>query len=358
MRLVSLGISNLRNIASLRLTLAPGLNVFIGPNGSGKTSLVEAAYLLSHSQSFRAGSTETVLRRGCDRLGLQGVIERRGTTVDLRLVRAQEAWSGEINGLPAPSLGALLREFGLVCLEPGSHALISGGSGERRRFLDWGVFHVEPDYLVDMRRYNRVLKQRNAALKAEPSDSELDAWDTALSELGEPIERQRRRYFEAFAQSLIRLLGRFLPELGDIQVSMDPGWAGESLAAALAERRRLDRMRGHTSRGPHRADWSLSFANAPIREHLSRGQEKLCALACVLAQAERYAGATGEWPVVALDDLPSELDLAHQRVVVDLAVEVGAQVLITGTEMPAALRENVTPIQLFHVEHGEISSGA
>ena len=358
MRLVSLGISNLRNIESLRLTLAPGLNVFIGPNGSGKTSLVEAAYLLSHSQSFRAGATETVLRRGCDRLGLHGVVERRGSTVDLRLVRAQEAWSGQINGLPAPSLGALLREFGLVCLEPGSHALISGGSAERRRFLDWGVFHVEPDYLGEMRRYNRVLKQRNAALKAEPSDSELDAWDIALAELGEPIAQQRRGYFAPFAEALVRLLDRFLPELGPAEITLEPGWPGESLAEALGERRRFDRMRGHTSRGPHRADWSLRFAHAPIREHLSRGQEKLCALSCVLAQAERYAAASDEWPVVALDDLPSELDVAHQRVVVALAVEVGAQVLITGTELPAALKEIDTPIRLFHVEHGAISSVA
>lgn len=356
MRLVSLGISNLRNIEALRLTLAPGLNVFIGPNGSGKTSLVEAAYLLSHSQSFRAGATETVVRRGCDRLGLQGVVERRGSTVDLRLVRAQEAWSGQINGLPAPSLGAVLRQFGLVCLEPGSHALISGGSAERRRFLDWGVFHVEPDYLAEMRQYNRVLKQRNAALKSEPTESELDAWDIALAQLGEPIAAQRRRYFEPFARALIRLLDRFLPELGTAEVALEPGWPGERLAEALSERRRLDRLRGHTSRGPHRADWSLRFAHAPIREHLSRGQEKLCALACVLAQAERYAAATGEWPVVALDDLPSELDAAHQRVVIDLAVEVGAQVLITGTESPRALADVVAPVRMFHVEHGTISS--
>lgn len=106
--------------------------------------------------------------------------------------------------------------------------------------------------------------------------------------------------------------------------------------------------------GPHRADWSLAFEQAPLREHLSRGQEKLTALGCLLAQATLHAGRRGEWPVVCLDDLASELDLAHQEALVAQLVAADAQVLVTGTECPVPLRTR--PHRLFHVEQGQISA--
>src|SRR6185295_19015990 len=109
-------------------------------------------------------------------------------------------------------------------------------------------------------------------------------------------------------------------------------------------------------RGPQRADWSISFAEAPLREHLSRGQEKLCALACVLAQAQLFADSRGEWPVIALDDLSSELDASHQRLVVKTLAACKAQVLVSAIEIPECLRESVTPQRVFHVEHGAVRS--
>jgi DNA replication and repair protein RecF len=121
----------------------------------------------------------------------------------------------------------------------------------------------------------------------------------------------------------------------------------------LREQRGRDLARGHTTLGAHRADWSVGFEHAPLREHLSRGQEKLAALACVLAQAALYARQRGDWPVVCLDDLASELDQVHQAAVVAQLREAGAQVLLTGTELPGALQG--IPARLFHVEQGLIS---
>ena len=126
------------------------------------------------------------------------------------------------------------------------------------------------------------------------------------------------------------------------------------LALALAETRQRDMAKGHTTRGPHRADWSISFANAPTREYLSRGQEKLCALACVLAQAQQYSEQRNEWPVVALDDLASELDEQHQQTVIALLSRAGAQVLVSGTELPRSLRDTGANLTVFHVEHGNL----
>ena len=356
MFLKSLGISHLRNIDTQHLELSPGLNAFIGPNGSGKTSLLEGAYLLSHGQSFRTASIDAVTSRGAGQMQLSARVERERGTVELRLTRVGANWRAQVNGRPVPTLATLLRELAVVCLEPGSHALISGSSGERRQFLDWGVFHVEPEYWADMRQYNRALRQRNAALKQNADAAALAPWDAELVASAMPIVVRRRRYFEAFSIELTRILSQFLPELGAADATLDDGYPGTDLLHALELRRNLDTLRGHTSRGPHRADWRIAFPQAPLREHLSRGQQKLCALGCVLAQATIYAKTHGDWPVVLLDDLAAELDEAHQAAVIELAMIMEAQIVVTGTELPGALHPFRSLTRMFHVEHGKVAT--
>jgi len=355
LRLNQLRVENLRNLATLELELGPGLNVFVGQNGAGKTSVLEAAYLLAHAQSFRAGLTETLIRHGADQMAVSAWLERSSGPLRVGLARQGGRWQPRVNGAP-DNLGAMLREFAVVCFEPGSHALISGGSSERRRFLDWGVFHVEPEFLGRARQYRRALRQRNSLLKQAVSDEgELDAWDHELAEHGERLAAIRADYVTLYVRELVNMLGCLLPELGAATLDFDRGWSGDSaLAPALRAARNRDRSRGHTTLGPHRADWRIGFAQAPQREHLSRGQEKLCALACVLAQGLVYASARGEWPVIALDDLASELDLAHQRLVVDMLAGVSAQVLISGIEVPDCLQPIQAPSRVFHVEHGRL----
>ena len=357
MWLTRLRLSNLRNIAALELPLEPGLTVFTGANGAGKTSILEGAYLLSHAQSFRAGQHEALIRHGADALMLHAQVQRQSGLVQIGLARRANQWEARINGDAAGSLGAMLREFALVCFEPGSHALISGGSSERRRFLDWGVFHVEHDYLTSTRRFRRVLRQRNQLLKQGALDRELDVWDVELVRAADSVTGLRHTYFERYAKQVATTLALFLPELGEVTATLARGWPDEiGLLEALRESRGRDRARGHTTRGPHRADWSIRFTHAPLREHLSRGQEKLCALACVLAQAELYAKIRDEWPVIALDDLASELDAAHQQIVVDRLLAAGAQVLLTGIDVPECLRRSSSAVRVFHVEHGQVRS--
>ncbi|HZP65541.1 MAG TPA: DNA replication/repair protein RecF [Rudaea sp.] len=357
MRLLEFRISDLRNLAALTLAPAAGLNVFVGPNGAGKTSLLEGIYLLSHAQSFRAGSNDVLLRRGAVELVVQAKLERRNRTIGLGLRRSLSTWTARVDASDVPSLGRLLQECAVICFEPGSHALISGTGEGRRSFLDWGVFHVEHDHFDRMRRYRRVLRQRNALLKQGASNSELDAWDEELIRAAAPVFEARAGYFPLFVEHLKFTLAEFLTELGPASVSLKSGVAEHmSYAEALRQVRDRDRALGHTTRGPHRADWSLSFEQAPSREFLSRGQEKLCALACVLAQGATFAAAAGEWPIVLLDDLASELDAEHQRLTVETLERCGAQVLITGVELPSALRTSRVATRVFHVEHGSVRS--
>jgi DNA replication and repair protein RecF len=354
-KLRELRLANLRNIESAQIELVPGLNIFIGPNGAGKTSILESAYLLSHARSFRTAQSDFLLRRGADELSVFGVLEHRAATTRLGLMRARGRWSARIEGETPPNLIALLRQCAVVCFEPGSHALISGATSDRRSFLDWGVFHVEHSYPEWMRRYRRALAQRNALLKSEPEPSELMGWDKELIAAAEPIAVARNAYFDELKPELARLCRRLIPELGDPIIEYRRGWSEEhTLDVAISQSNGLDRVRKYTARGPHRADWSLQFTGAPSREQLSRGQEKLCAIACMLAQAELFRSQNGEWPIVVLDDLASELDAAHQRVVVQSLLSSGAQVLVTGTDIPESLSDLGAQERVFHVEQGGV----
>lgn len=359
MKFERLRVEHLRCLDAVELHPGPGLNFLVGPNGAGKTSVLEAAYLLSYARSFRSGSKDALLQRGAKQLSIYGEIRHAQQMHRLGLGRESARWSARVDGATVDRLSDLIRECAVVCFEPGSHALIAGAAEERRRFLDWGVFHVEHAFLGTWQRYRRALKQRNALLRSPsaPSDSLLTPWETEMDQCAQKIERERQRYLQTLEEELQALCCIILPELGTFSLDYRPGWdVSQSLAQALRENREKDRSRGHTTAGIHRADWRPRFEHAPQREHFSRGQEKLCALACVLAQARVFAQQNGEWPVVCLDDLASELDVPHQEAVVGLLKDVDAQVLMTGTEVSEVIRKQET--HMFHVEQGRISTTA
>jgi DNA replication and repair protein RecF len=356
MRLEQLRISGLRCLTEVDLALEPGINVFIGDNGAGKTSILEAAFLLSHARSFRSGARDALLQRGATQLSLFAEIRRPGQTgVDrLGLGRTGVRWDARVNG-ETVTIGRLVETCAVVCFEPGSHALIAGAAEERRRYLDWGVFHVEHEFLALWRRYQRALKQRNSLLRSpSASDALFEPWELELAQAAAAIDVQRKAYVDLLRPHLEAGLEALLPELGRAELRYRRGWPDElALDVHLAAQRGRESARGHTSSGSHRADWMLSFEHAPLREHLSRGQEKLAALACVLAQAALYAEQRGDWPIVCLDDLASELDQTHQAAVVARLAAAHAQVLLTGTELPSALLG--IPARMFHVEQGKLS---
>ena len=354
MRIDRLRLTHLRNIAALDIELAPGINFFAGPNGAGKTSILEGAYVLSHGSSFRTSQSSVLIERGADAVGIHADVARTAGPLKLDMLSVGAGWEMKINGDRIATLAAGLAEFALVCFEPGSHSLISGGSLERRRFLDWILFHVEQDYVGAARNFRRTLHQRNALLKTSGAEAEYELWDAEFSVAAERLTALRQLVFPSYAIELANILSIFLPELGAATVSYRRGWPEEKhLVDALAETRTLDRARGHTSRGPHRADWAIRFERAPSREQLSRGQEKLCALACVLAQARVFAAARREPPVVALDDFSSELDRSHQKTAMDLLRSTGSQILITGTEISADFQLDKGSARMFHVERGQ-----
>jgi DNA replication and repair protein RecF len=362
MQITRLSVRDVRRVEDATLLPGPGLNLITGENGAGKTSLLEALHLMAYGRSFRGRVRDGLVRTGAE--AVQVFVEwqeANGTnTRKAGLRHAGQAWAGRLDGADVTHLGDLCAALAVICFEPGSHALVSGSGEPRRRLLDWGLFHVERDerggdFLQLWRRYGRALKQRNALLKAGGDPRQLDVWDRELAEAGEPMTERRQAYLERLQIQLGKISAELVPALGAANFEFQPGWRRHELplADALLLARDRDRAAGHTSVGPHRADWRVRYEARPNDEALSRGQAKLTALACLLAQAEDFADRRGEWPVIALDDLASELDQLHQQRVIARLLESGAQVFITGTEMPIASVE-LMDCPVFHVEHGTV----
>ncbi len=358
MKLEQLDINDIRSLRDVRLQPGPALNLLIGSNGAGKTSVLEALHLLAYGRSFRGRVRDGLIRTGAPALQVFARwSEQAGTRrhqVGLR--HAGSEWQGRLDGADVAQLSELCTALAAVTFEPGSHALLSGGGEPRRRLLDWGLFHVEPEFLPVWRRYARALKQRNALLKAGGTNAALDVWDFELAQAGELLDRHRRAYVEALEPRVEDWARELIPELGPAQLAYLPGWRREelTLADALLVNRDRDRQLGHTTTGPHRADLVLGFATRPAREPLSRGQSKLAALALLLAQGEDFRIRRGEWPLILLDDLASELDRGHRHALLAALVASGAQIFISGTELEALELDPAWPAMLFHVEHGMI----
>lgn len=366
MRVTRLRLADMRRFEAAELEPGPGLNLITGDNGAGKTTLLEALHLMAYGRSFRGRVRDGLIRREAP--ALEVFIEwQEGEGAGARARRAGlrhsgSVWTGRLDGHDVGHLGELCAALAVVSFEPGSHALVTGGSEARRRLLDWGLFHVEPDFLALWRRYARALKQRNALLKQRVPGGQLEPWEHELATAGEAMTRRRDAHLAGWAPLFADAVARLLPAAGVAALAFVPGWRRDELplADALLLSRERDLTAGFTTVGPHRADWRIDYADIPGRDALSRGQAKLSALALLLSQAEHHARLRGAWPVVSLDDLASELDRSHQQRVLEWLLRTGAQLFVTGTEAPPALEAVAGRFSLsrFHVEQGRLQPEA
>lgn len=348
-QVVSLDISGFRCLQNVALDLCPGLNVFLGGNGVGKTSILEAASVLGSGRSFRSGVLDSIIGHGLASFTVAAVIGRMGQRHRVGLQRRRNGSTLKVDGEVEKRMGSLARLCPIVVFEPQSHVMLSGGSEGRRSLFHWVMFHVEPQFAELWQRYQRLLVQRNAALKAEAEDAELSSWDSALTDAAEALRVLEQGYERPFGLAFERIAARLLPALSNAGLQVSPGWDGELLEALYNSRRR-DRALGYTTEGPHRLDWSVEFTELPRRENFSRGQQKLCCLCAIFAAGELLVAQQGEYPLLAIDDLFSELDRAAQQRVLSYCAERPMQVLVSGIEAGPSLSAWTADKAMFHVE--------
>jgi DNA replication and repair protein RecF len=350
MSLRELAVSNLRCIEHAELEITPGVTLVWGGNGSGKTSLLEAMFLLGRGRSFRTRNNERLIRRGENHLRVTGhLLGPMGQDVPVGFEVSRDEAVARIAGRPAQSLAELAQAFPVQAIDPGVHRLVEEGGHRRRRWMDWAVFHVEPRFMDEWLRYSRALRQRNAALKGDPVQA--TAWDPELARVGESIARARGRFVEQLIPHW-RAIVSALTGL-DVELHYLRGWSQEhSLLEALAASRPRDEARQLTHAGPHRADVSLRLDGRAAREVLSRGQQKLVAAAMMLAQLRLLQDVTQTIPTLLLDDPAAELDGDHLGRFIEQVRALRSQLVVTS--LHAESRLFGAPDRTFHMGQGRV----
>lgn len=345
---------NIRALQPLVLQPDPGFNLIIGDNAAGKTSVLEAIYILSRGHSFRGSEQTEILPPQASHFQVSARSQRDGYPPeslsfywDRKGSRVRDTVGNNM------TLAEIARALPIQIIEPGSHRLVEEGPAWRRRYLDWGLFHVEPKFFPSWRRYQRALRQRNQVLRDKGPRKLVQAWDLDLAAAGEEVQTQRSSFIEQLRDRLAPYLQAML-DVGDWQLDLIRGWAADqTLAQALDAGYARDAIYGQTLHGPHRAELRLKLGSRGARHRVSRGQQKLLVSALVLAQASLVAQATHSAPILLLDDLPAELGTDFQRRLLRMLGTYPGQRFITSVELSAALTE-AAPAAVFHVEHGRV----
>lgn len=330
MALLRLEIDRLRNLHRVCLHLDPRLNLIIGPNASGKTSLLEAIYLLGRGRSFRTARSLELIAHGCERLTVAGRVLSEGREVAVGIGFEGNRRQIKLDARPVQARAELLELLPVQFIDPGLHTLFEDAPRARRRLLDWGVFYAEPEFLPAWRRYQRALEQRNAVLRRGDVRA-AKLWGQELGKYGKIIEDCRSRYLDGLQLKFQRVAARLgLSE--EVELRYLPGRAaGKDLETALADDLERDVRHGHTQSGPHRDDFMAYVAGRPVCHRFSRGQMKLLAYALVLGQLH----CLGRPACLLIDDLIAELDIENQALLVEQIVQLESQVFITATRAEA-----------------------
>lgn len=357
MFIASFSISRFRNLQQTELSCSPQLNLFVGENAAGKTSLLEALYVLARGRSFRARHLDELIQTGQEDFQLVARLNTpEGRQLPVGMRRSEKRLECRIDGRPIKRLSQLAALFPVQWLGGNLHTLVEDGPVYRRQFLDWGLFHVKPDYVSHWKRFQKLLKQRNAALRRCASGQEVQAWDPELAEAGEKLDGYRRDYLEDLLSALAAVNPRFTTLDAPVSVAYRRGWAANSsYQAALKDSFSKDRERGFTQGGPQRAELIFSIDGKPASELLSRGQQKVFITALQLAQSTLLYRQTGKNSLFLFDDLGSELDRANQHIILGLLGTIKAQVFVTAIEEPLLSGDVNADIKRFHVKHGVVT---
>ncbi|HEX2139428.1 MAG TPA: DNA replication/repair protein RecF [Woeseiaceae bacterium] len=351
MTLLSFSCRDFRCLAEAAMELDPRYNLIHGANASGKTSVLEAIAYLGRGKSFRSAPPERLVRHGAGEFLLLGRVGRGGREMGVGVRNGRGGLEISVDGDRSGGVAELAELLPLQIVDPEVHNLVAGGPEQRRRYLDWIAFHVEPSFLQAWRRFRRALKQRNAALRDAAPPAELAGWDREFLDSAQLIHEVRGRCL-ALAEPVLRetaeqLLG------GGIAFEYQQGWpADQELPDALAAGRERDLQLGTSRSGPQRADLRLSYDDRQARKLVSRGQQKLLACTLVVSATKVVQQHLRRPLLLLLDDPAAELDATSLARLMNAVGTLGAQVIATALEPDQPLFP--TSPRRFHVEHGEL----
>lgn len=357
MFLSCLHIDNFRNFSHDQIGFNSSCNLFYGNNGSGKTSILEAIYYLILGRSFRSHLLRRITKYQTDGFGLFGKINQQHNIISVGVERfLTNGKKIRISGEDVASVIEITKLLPLQLLNQNSYSLLDGGPKIRRQFIDWGLFHVEQNFLTLWRRVERAIEQRNAAIKSGSVKDYIRAWDGELSELGVKIHQLREQYIAGLLPIIATILQQLLQNI-TIDIKYFAGWNTErSLAEVLINNITNDLSAGYTTVGPHRADLRITVNKVPVKDVLSRGQQKLLAYGMQIAQGMLLKNLTSKNCIYLIDDLPAELDEQKKSLIAGILLSLDSQIFLTGLSSPnLADFVDTRSCSMFHVEHGVIT---
>lgn len=356
--LTHLALSGFRNFKEIEIQPANRINLILGENGSGKTSLLEAIHLLGLGRSFRTRVLKNTVQFDANYSQVFARIKNQtpvgfqfdlSTGVHIRL-----------NNAPLKKLSELATHLPLQFIPANCHAFFESGPRFRRKLVDWGVFHVEHEFLYHWQSYRKALLQRNATLKQHKKKQETQLWNESLVQHGEAISSMRLRYLKMIKPLFDNYFQQLCPALSSAEFTLRylPGWLkDQSFAEVLTQTLERDQALGYTRSGAHAADWSLRIDDADPAEVLSRGQQKLFFIAISLAQVEMLLDKSQGESLLLIDDISSELDAFHQQKLIALIATLPIQSFLTSTQNTLENQINTDKLhRVFHVKHGRVLS--
>ncbi|WP_341280290.1 DNA replication/repair protein RecF [Paenibacillus sp. FSL H8-0537] len=370
MFLKNIHLQNYRNYGQLELETSNQVNLFVGPNAQGKTNLLEAIFALALTKSHRTSKDKELIGWEADSARLQGTVDKRYGTAQLELLLSTQGKKAKINGLEQRKLSNFIGSLNVVMFAPEDLEIVKGTPGVRRRFLDMEIGQVQPGYLHTLQQYGKVLVQRNNYLKsASPGSMQqtmLDVWNTQLAELGVKIMKKREHFIhklQRWAEQIHsgitagseQLTITYCPSLGSGEPE-DESVLFEQFMIKLTQVKEQEIRRGMSLVGPHRDDLAFFINGKEASVYGSQGQQRTTALSLKLAEIELIAEEIGEYPLLLLDDVLSELDQHRQTQLIE-TFQSKVQTFITTTGLESVNISKLQDACIYNVREGQVTRG-
>ena len=350
----SLYLENVRCIKKASIFLGERVNLFLGENGSGKSSLLESIHILATGKSFRTSKIDGVKKFDSDSFTISSIINRNGFEKVIGYRKDKSNIDIRINAINVSKLSELVLNFSLIAFHSSSVFIIEGEPQYRRRYIDWWLFHSNTSFYPEWLRYQKLLKQRNSALRQ--SNSFLHVWDEALAESGEIINSLRQSAIQMLMEEVCNVIYESdFQSLSGFSWQYNSGWPkDETLLSALKRNQQRDILYGFTSVGVHRGDLRFTFKGKDAKEYLSRGQQKTLSLIMLIALGSIHKKVLNETPIFLIDDVSSELDTVHRYKLIEKIVDFGGQLILTSIDANDLRFPMSSPVNTFVLQKGDV----
>lgn len=358
MKLVDISIENCRKISRSTLTLSPSLNLIVGDNGSGKTSVVEAFSILSSGRSFRTHRIGDVITRSEKNLLITSTLKTDDVISHIGIEKSAQETRIRINKQDVRSQAELSHFLPVTIIHPDSIKLIVGSPAERRSYLDWIGFYLIPEYHQLWKQHQRILKQRNAYLRLQKVSGDFDYWTKELIVAQAKIY-DKRLFIVSLLGSEIDFFRRMLLPENQISLMLSNGFSASDTLDNLntldfyQSKLQQELKMKRTLYGVHKSDMKIELDNVPANTSASRGQLKLIAISLLLAQSTIIKQRDKLSGLIIVDDMTSELDEANQQILLNTLSSLEQQVILTAPVLSEALLRQKA--KMFHVKHGVVS---